>query len=897
VVISKFISDAKEIEVDAVAKNGILKLIAISEHVENAGVHSGDATLILPPQDLTVETMSKIKDSVIKIAKSLEINGPFNIQFIAKDDSVMVIECNLRVSRSFPFVSKTFDINFAKESTKVMVGLDIKSGLMKDKGIIGVKVPQFSFHRLKGADISLGVEMLSTGEVGCFGSNKWEAFLKGIVAAGYKLPTADKGVLLSIGSYKFKREFTESVKILSELGYNLYGTFGTSDFYNELGFKVQELPLFSSNERNDTTILDFISQNKIGLVINISKKNRIRCVENARTDGYKIRRSAVENDVGIITDIKFAKMFIGSMHYLHTELNSYLPIRSGIDCFTSYNIVKLPGMIDVHVHLRDPGNTDKEDIYTGTQAALAGGFTAVCMMPNTNPPIVDEETQRLVQKIASTKAVCDYGIYVGANSKNTDTVHELADDAFALKMYLNNTYGPLLLESSLDYAEHIKNWPDNRPLCVHAESKTLPAVLHIANIFQKRIHVCHVARKEEIEIIRMSKDMGMDITCEVAPHHLFMVHGCEHIPEGCDGVKPPLMYNEDQQALWDNMDIIDCFATDHAPHTLDHKVEKGCPGFPGLETALPLLLTAVKDGRLTLEQIVEKYHTNPKKIFGIPDQPDTYIEVDLDEEWVIPRKMKYTKCAWTPFQGMKVTGMVKRVVLRGKVVYVDGEVLAKPGYGLDIRTQYDRTPTRRKKAKTFKPARKDSSINLFDSKEFEDYNFEPKVESNIKLDNIVHVDQFDRDLLRHVFKRASDMKQLVQKYGRLDLLKDKVLGSIFYEPSTRTRSSFTAAMKRLGGEVVEISSDTSSVKKGETLEDFLRCIECYTDAIVLRTSLEDSTNRALKVMHKPLINAGNGTGEHPTQALLDAYTIREERGSITNATYGKKYLEKSERSL
>ena len=141
----------------------------------------------------------------------------------------------------------------------------------------------------------------------------------------------------------------------------------------------------------------------------------------------------------------------------------------------------------------------------------------------------------------------------------------------------------------------------------------------------------------------------------------------------------------DQEALWDNMDIIDCFATDHAPHTLDDKLSKRCPGFPGLETALPLLLTAVKQGRLTIDQLVEKYHTNPKRIFGIPDQPETYIEVDMDEEWTIPDKMKYSKCGWTPFAGMKVTGMVRRVILRGTVVCVDGEVLVPPGYGHDIR--------------------------------------------------------------------------------------------------------------------------------------------------------------------------------------------------------------------
>ncbi len=861
VVISKFISDAKEIEVDAVAKNGQIKLIAVSEHVENAGVHSGDATLILPPQDITKSTMAKIRESTARIALSLDINGPFNIQYIAKNDAVMVIECNLRVSRSFPFVSKTLNVNFVEKATQLMMGLDMEPQLKFSQTMIGVKVPQFSFHRLKNADIGLGVEMLSTGEVACFGENKYEAFLKGAIAALHKVPLDNsRAVLLSIGSYRFKQEFVESVQLLLDMGFKLYGTFGTADFYTEMGLLVQELPLFSSNSDNSQTIVNYLAEGEIGLVINISKKNKIRCTENALTDGYKIRRAAVENDVGVITDIKFAKMMVKSIAYYMTY---GLPIKSGIDCFTSYNIVKLPGLIDVHVHLRDPGDTDKEDILSGTQAALAGGFTTVCMMPNTKPPIVDRDTLDLIKEIAESKAVCDYGIYVGGNSENTESVRDLAPEAAALKLYLNNTYGPLLLESSLDWLEHVKNWPDLRPLCVHAESKSLPAILHMANICQKKIHVCHVARKEEIEIIRYSKEMGMDITCEVAPHHLFVKHGCEHIDEDCQAVKPPLMYDEDIEALWQNIDIIDCFATDHAPHTVQQKKSHGCPGFPGLETALPLLLTAVKQGKLTLDQVVEKCYTNPKKIFNIPDQEDTYIEVDLDQEWHIPEKMRYSKCSWTPFAKMKVYGMVKRVVLRGKVVYVDGQVTVQPGYGKNIREVVQ------------------EPVEVF---EMDMPKVKPVKPVYHTISSILTAEQFDRESLRAIFRRASEMRDLVERHGRLDLLKDKMMGSIFYEPSTRTRCSFTAAMKRLGGEVVEIAAEGSSVKKGESLEDFVRCIESYCDLIVLRSPSKESTERAFSVLNKPLINAGNGSGEHPTQALLDAFTIREERGSITNAT-------------
>jgi carbamoyl-phosphate synthase/aspartate carbamoyltransferase/dihydroorotase len=226
VVISKFIEGAKEIEVDAVACHGKVKLLAISEHVENAGVHSGHATLIFPAQDLTIVTRHELKKSVFAIARELAIHGPFNIQFIASQDQVKVIECNLRVSRSFPFVSKTLGVNFVAKATASWMGvpnIEWNSGAGY-RGRVGVKVPQFSFNRLKGADILLGVEMQSTGEVACFGSNHYEAYLKGLIAAGFRLPPRGSKVLLSIGGFPFKDEFRESVERLHQLGYELFAT-------------------------------------------------------------------------------------------------------------------------------------------------------------------------------------------------------------------------------------------------------------------------------------------------------------------------------------------------------------------------------------------------------------------------------------------------------------------------------------------------------------------------------------------------------------------------------------------------------------------------------------------------------------------------------------------------
>jgi carbamoyl-phosphate synthase/aspartate carbamoyltransferase/dihydroorotase len=360
VVISKFIGDAKEIEVDAVAHNGIVKLIAISEHVENAGVHSGDATLILPAQDLTQKTIDMITESTRAIAEQLYINGPFNIQFIAKDDLVKVIECNLRVSRSFPFVSKTLSVNFVEVATRIMCNESYETNRLNPKeNIVGVKVSQFSFNRLKGADILLDVEMKSTGEVACFGENRYEAYLKALIASGFDVPKDCSGnVLLSIGSYKFKNELLSTIKMLCELGFKLFCTHNTSEFLREHEVPNTELRLFSKNEEDDNTIMKYAAKKKFKLIINVSERNKMRSIDDQNTDGYKLRRTAVECNIPIITDIKCAKLFVASLKWRKSHP---IEVKPEIDCFTKYKVVRIPGLIDVHVHVREPGDEYKED--------------------------------------------------------------------------------------------------------------------------------------------------------------------------------------------------------------------------------------------------------------------------------------------------------------------------------------------------------------------------------------------------------------------------------------------------------------------------------------------------------------------------------------------------------
>ncbi|MDH7517607.1 MAG: carbamoyl-phosphate synthase (glutamine-hydrolyzing) large subunit [Candidatus Thermoplasmatota archaeon] len=304
VVISKFITGAKEIEIDAVANHGNLYCYAISEHVENAGVHSGDATLVLPPQRTYLETMRRIKIITKKIAKSLNITGPFNIQFIAKDNDVKVIECNLRASRSFPFVSKVFKINFIDLATKIMMKktVPIIDRSSFDLDYVGVKASQFSFTRLKGSDPIQGVEMTSTGEVACLGDDFNEAFLKSLLSVGFKLPK--KTILLSTGPIHSKAEFLSDTKILDKMGFKFYATKGTADFMEANGIKAEVLywPL----EKQEPNTLTYIADGKIDLVINIPKN-----IEREELDNdYLIRRKAVDFDVPLITNLQLAKRFV-----------------------------------------------------------------------------------------------------------------------------------------------------------------------------------------------------------------------------------------------------------------------------------------------------------------------------------------------------------------------------------------------------------------------------------------------------------------------------------------------------------------------------------------------------------------------------------------------------------
>ncbi|MXY91845.1 MAG: amidohydrolase family protein [Caldilineaceae bacterium SB0664_bin_27] len=389
--------------------------------------------------------------------------------------------------------------------------------------------------------------------------------------------------------------------------------------------------------------------------------------------------------------------------------------------------LRLPGLVDAHVHLREPGYTQKEDFHTGTRAALAGGVTTVLDMPNTVPPTSTPANFQEKVRLAEAKSVCDVGLFVGATVADVDAYLPVAPQSCGLKIYVNETFGSLRIEELgllhrlfrtwARRADELDGWRqcppeagngrDNEmlasastlgPVAVHAEELMVPVCLTLSNLYNLPLHIVHVSRRSEIELIRAAKEEGIPVTCEATPHHLFLTS--EDYDRGGNrfDMRPKLAAPDDVAALWENLDIIDIFASDHAPHTFSEKgmrppgetVEEGeqggnthspMPGVPGVETMLPLLLTAVDAGQLELDDLLLRCVENPRRIYGLAEQPQTWVEVDVDKVYELDDADMRTRCGWTPFDGRQVKGRVEKVVLRGETVFDGERVLAAPGSG------------------------------------------------------------------------------------------------------------------------------------------------------------------------------------------------------------------------
>ena len=344
-------------------------------------------------------------------------------------------------------------------------------------------------------------------------------------------------------------------------------------------------------------------------------------------------------------------------------------------------VITLPGLIDIHVHLRDPGQTQKEDFYSGTAAALAGGFTTVLDMPNNAIPITNLERLKEKIQIARKQTVCDIGFYLGSLGENLDELKASQKYVFGLKIYLNQTTGGYIVDEKV-FKKICTVWPNKLPILLHAEADVIEKMIEIGHKARQKIHICHVSSEAELQTIIHAKQKGYQVTCGVTAHHLFLNKETGKKLGVYGMMKPSLKPKKDVDFLWAHLKEIDVIESDHAPHTKGEKQSsKPTFGVPGLETTLALLLNEVDKGKITIGEIKRLCCFGPKKIFSMKMDKNTKIVVDTSEEWTIDNTKLYTTCGWSPFHGWKVKGRVKKVFIRGRKVFENGKVLVKPGMG------------------------------------------------------------------------------------------------------------------------------------------------------------------------------------------------------------------------
>ncbi|KAJ7207910.1 hypothetical protein GGX14DRAFT_634388 [Mycena pura] len=884
VVITKYIEQAKEIEMDAVAKDGKMVMHFVSEHVENAGVHSGDATLIHPPQDLDPQTVRQIEEATAKIGNALNVTGPFNIQFIAKNNEIKVIECNLRAARSFPFVSKVTDIDAIEMATKVMLGIPVEpypdAGMPPD--YVGIKVPQFSFSRLSGADPVLGVEMASTGEVACFGRDKYEAYLKALISAGIVPPK--KNILFSVGSYREKLEILPSAQKLSAAGYNIFATSGTADFLTEHNVPCKYLETLEEDgqdkQKSEYSLTQHLANNLIDMYINLPSKNHYRRPASYSSKGYHTRRMAVDFAVPLITNIKNAKL-------LAEALVRNLPLEvSNIDSKSSHRTHTFPGLINIAAFVPSLVAEGSPDLIQATKASVSAGFTTAVVIPiDVKDSISDRASLERARANVAGAAHCNFALSVAASADNVQLLdEELQAEANALFIPFDVSMTSMPLST---VAAHFTAWPTDKPVVTDAKGSDLACILLLASLHNRSVHVTDVRSQDDLLLISLSKAKQLKVTCDVSVYSLFFSRQdyptCKFLPSV-----------EDQQVFWQKLSLIDAFSVGATPYRLAVELGETPSPSSGMEETLPLLLTAVQDGRLTLDDIRVRLHDNPVHIFGLPELTNTHVEV------VIGRKARFGGRAtcWSPLEPKLVTGAIHRVVVHGNTVFLDGSLFSVP-LGRDISSApIHHFPSAGPLAVTKEPEPVAASTNILPLTTMPSSQASGPAAAMIgphpfivlqphpsfHRRHILSVKQFTHRDMYDLFSVAHEMRLQVERNGTLDILKGRVLCTLFYEPSTRTSSSFDAAMKRCGGEVVQISVDTSSVAKGESLPDTIRTLGCYGDAIVIRHPDVGSAQLAAKYSPVPIINAGDGIGEHPTQALLDVYTIRSELGTVNGRT-------------
>ena len=596
----------------------------------------------------------------------------------------------------------------------------------------------------------------------------------------------------------------------------------------------------------------------IDMYINLPSKNHYRRPATYASKGYRTRRLAVDFAVPLITNVKVAKLLLEA-------LVRKFPLEvSSTDYKTSHITHTYPGFVNIAAFV--PGLTlkDNPDFLESTKASLSSGFTTAVVLPKAlGNQIEDRRSLDYALLNVASGAHCNYALGITATSANANIVDkEVQTDAkFLFIPFRQDPPASLSI-----VAAYFGSWATDRLIATDAKGPDLASCLLLASLHNRALHVVDLRDEDDITLVSLSKAKGLKVTCDVSIYSLFFDRdqfpGSARLPSA-----------KDRQALWKNMEVIDAFSIGEVPFFLSVEEKQPASAWSGVEEALPLLLTAVNEKRLTLDDIQKRLHDNPIRIFGLPDKVHTHVEVDVG------RKTLFTNShsSWSPLNGQTVHGTVHRVLIHDQTAFVDGAIVVSPS-GRDVSSTtvshhvIERPVSRvglvkpepmlpqaatHKIPETVLPLHS-SGMNLHLTGHWTPL-------PGFHRKHVLSVKQFTKEDIHELFSLAHEMQLQVEKSGTLEILKGKVLATLFYEPSTRTSSSFDAAMKRCGGQVIQVVADTSSVRKGESLPDTIRTLGSYADAIVIRHPEVGSSQLAAKFSPVPIINAGDGIGEHPTQ--------------------------------
>jgi carbamoyl-phosphate synthase/aspartate carbamoyltransferase len=609
------------------------------------------------------------------------------------------------------------------------------------------------------------------------------------------------------------------------------------------------------------------------MYINLPSKNRYRRPANYISKGYKTRRMAVDFAIPLITDVKCAKL-------LAEAIVRRMPLDvSSVDSKSSHATHILPGLVNVAAFVTDLTNAGSTALQEAAKASLSAGFTTSIFLPISAQNLIGDRASlsQAQANAASSKTMGNYAFALTASASN---VHALDEEMQADVKYLFLAFrGQNSAISVADAAAHFAAWPKEKVIVTDAEGSDLASALLLASLHGRSLHVTGVRNKNDLMLISLSKARQLQVTCDVPVYALFFSR--EQFP-----TSTVLPTQQDQDVFWQHLKDIDVLSVGAAPYDVELESEGSSSIACGLEESLPLLLNAVAERRLTLEDISMRLHDNPVAIFGLPDQTNTHVEVTLGRQ----SPFRKSDGSWSPLRGRRVSGFVHRVIVHDQTVFLDGSLLATPT-GRDVSgATVSHGRVERAMSPVMGTSKADMSIL---ASPFVEATGAPQTAPSLMSftsgrspmgslltvppmlqiqphpafhrRHILSVKQFTQKDVYDLFSVAHEMRLQVERNGHLDILKGRVLCSLFYEPSTRTSASFDAAMKRCGGEVIQVNATHSSVSKGESLADTIRTLGCYADAVVIRHPDEGSSQLAAKFSPVPIINAGDGIGEHPTQ--------------------------------